>query len=143
VSSYSRLYAHIVFSTRDRAPMIVDAWRDDLHRYLGGTISGLGAVPIVIGGVADHIHILLSFRPQQDVSSLVREIKKASAVWAKERYERFGWQEGYSAFTVGHREVPTITAYIEGQEEHHRTVTWQQEFRELLAEAGLDPDQAN
>lgn len=73
----------------------------------------------------------------------MREIKKASAVWAKERYERFGWQEGYSAFTVGHREVPTITAYIEGQEEHHRTVTWQQEYRELLAEAGLDPDQAN
>lgn len=140
-STYSALYVHVVFATRGRAPMIADAWRQDLHNYIGGTVRGLGPKPMIVGGVADHVHILLSIRPSHVIADLVREIKRASSLWGAERYNAFGWQGGYAALSVSPSAVESVTAYIARQEEHHRKVTSADELRQLLVEHGIEFDE--
>ena len=121
--------------------MVGDGWRQDLHNYLGATLRALGAKPIVVGGVADHVHLLGSIKPSHAVSDLVREIKKSSSSWAAERYPGFGWQVGYAAFSVGVGDVERVTGYIARQEEHHRNVSSADELRRLLGENGIEFDE--
>src|SRR6185369_14552224 len=90
-STYLSLNVHIVFATKGRAPMIVSDWRDALHAYIAGTVRDLGASAYAVGGVADHVHILAAIKSTHCVADLVRETKKASRAWARERYDRFSW----------------------------------------------------
>lgn len=120
--------------------MIADAWRQDLHNYLGATLRELGGKPIVVGGVADHVHLLGSIKPIHAVSDLAREIKKSSSVWGAERYSEFGWQVGYAAFSVGVGDLERMTGYIARQEEHHRIEASDDELRRLLEENGIEFD---
>ena len=140
-SSYLNLHVHIVFATEGRAPCIATPWRGDLHAYLGGVARGLGAAPLRIGGVADHVHILLGLKAPHAVADLVREIKKGSGYWARERHPRFAWQSGYAAFSVGRSEIERVARYIENQEEHHRTVSPREELLALLRAEGVDFDE--
>ena len=137
-STYHCLYAHIVFATDGRAPTIAPEWRQDLHAYRAGTLIGLEAKPIIVNGVADHIHILTAFKPSQALSDLVRDVKKASSIWASERHKNFAWQVGYAAFTVSISDVPRVTEYIAHQEEHHKTISSIDELRALLIEWGIE-----
>jgi putative transposase len=139
-STYLCLNVHIIFATKNRAPMIDDAWRDGLHAYLAGTLRGLGATPHAVGGVADHVHILTAIRATHCISDLVRETKKASSSWARERYDPFTWQEGYAALSVGREGLKPLAIYIEKQEEHHRKLSSADELRALLAEHGIEYD---
>jgi REP element-mobilizing transposase RayT len=94
-STYLSLHYHLVFSTKDRRPLIRDAWREDLHAYLGGTVRGLDGVPESVGGVADHVHLLVGLRATHTLADFMRELKKASSVWAAEiSGERFAWRKG-------------------------------------------------
>jgi REP element-mobilizing transposase RayT len=96
-STYYSLHYHWVCSTKERRPFIQPDWRPRLHEYLGGTIRGLVGMPLKIGGVVDHVHALIGLKPTHCLSDLVRELKKASSVWAATHHERqFEWQEGYS-----------------------------------------------
>ena len=140
-SSYLNLHVHVVFATEDRVPCIVPAWRSDLHAYLGGVARGLGAAPLRIGGVADHVHLLLGLKAVHSVASLVREIKKGSVYWARERHRGFGWQSGYAAFSVGRSEIERVARYIANQEEHHRKVSPLEELLTLLREEGVEFDE--
>lgn len=140
-STYLSLNVHIIFSTKHRAPSIDAAWRDDLHAYIGGTIRGLGGVPLAVGGTADHIHLLAGMKATQAVADLVRETKKASTAWARERWAAFSWQEGYAALSVGRSEIPHVVSYIQSQEEHHRKWTSQDELRAILEEHGIEIDE--
>jgi putative transposase len=100
---------------------------------LGGTICGLGGVPLKLGGVADHVHALIGLKPIHCLSDFVRELKKASSVWATTHHEQlFEWQEGYSVFSVSASMQETVRQYIAAQEEHHRQRTFEEELRELL-----------
>ena len=101
-STYLSLHYHIVYSTKNRAPFIKDAWIAQLHDYLGGTVIGLGGFPQGIGGVADHVHLLVGLKATHCLADFMRELKKASSVWVHETIGQgdFAWQEGYSAFTV-------------------------------------------
>lgn len=121
--------------------MIADAWRNDLHAYIGGTIRGLGATPTIVGGVADHVHLLVGLRGTHAVGDLIREVKKASNAWAKERFVGFGWQEGYGAFSVSPGDLDRTIAYIAGQEEHHRRVSSADELRAIMAEHRIEFDE--
>jgi putative transposase len=121
--------------------MIDAAWRADLHAYIGGTIRGLGGVPLAVGGVADHVHALAGIKATQAVADLVREVKKASSNWASERYVRFGWQSGYGAFSVSPDRTEAVTAYIRDQEAHHRHVSSADELRAILEEYGIQFDE--
>jgi putative transposase len=135
-STYINLNVHVVFATRDRAPMVDPAWQPDLHAYIGGAFRGLGGVPLAVNGTSDHIHTLVSIRATHCVSDLVREVKKASSIWSQGHCSVFGWQEGYACLSVGYSELARVRDYIELQEQRHRKQSSSDELRELLTEAG-------
>jgi putative transposase len=139
-STYLSLNVHIVFATKDRAPQIDPEWSPELHAYLSGTAIGLNTIPFIVGGVADHVHLLLSIRATHCVADLVRELKKSSHSWCVEKYSRFRWQEGYGAFSAGTSELPRLTSYIQSQEEHHREFDSRNELLQLLKEHNVEYD---
>ncbi len=140
-STYYSLNTHIVFSTKERRPLIAAEWIPRLRAYLGGCARTLGAVPIEIGGVEDHAHLFLGLKPALRLSDLMREIKTGSCAWVHgEIGERlFGWQDGYAAFSVSPSQIERVRRYIRNQAEHHRRRTFDEELRELLAEHGMKP----
>lgn len=101
-SAFLSLHYHLVFSTRQRVPFIKDSWLPRLHEYLGGSISGLGGIAQQVGGVADHVHLLVGLKATHCLADFMRELKKASSQWVHEVIgeRNFSWQDGYSAFTV-------------------------------------------
>jgi REP element-mobilizing transposase RayT len=132
-STFLSLHYHIVFSTKERRPLIRSAWRPKLHEYLGGTIRGLGGIPEAIGGVEDHIHLMLGLRATHCLSDFLRELKKASSVWASENHDRlFEWQDGYAAFTISATHRGPLRKYIANQEAHHKKVSFKDELKRLL-----------
>ena len=140
-STFYSLHYHIVFSTKERRPLIRPEWRGRLHEYLGGTVRGMGGVAEVIGGVEDHVHLLLSLKTTDAPAGLVRELKKASSVWAAEKHEPlFSWQDGYAIFSVSWTHVPVVRRYIANQEEHHRKTPFVDELKRLLEKNGVNYD---
>jgi putative transposase len=113
-----------------------------LHAYLGGTVRGLDAFPEGIGGVEDHVHLLISLSPNHRLSDFVRELKKQSSVWVHEEIcdMQFGWQEGYAAFNVSPTAREDVRRYIENQIEHHRRTMFREELIDLLKRAGVEYD---
>ena len=141
-STYYSLHYHIVFSTRDRAPMIPAEWASRLHGYLGGPVRGLGGVVHAIGGVENHVHLAVGLKATHRISDFMREVKSGSAVWAKANlYDKFGWQEGYSAFSVSANALPAIVKYIQNQEAHHAKHDFLDELRALLKNEGVKYDE--
>jgi REP element-mobilizing transposase RayT len=141
-STYLSLHYHLVFSTKERVPIIEPSWRPRLHDYLGGTIRGLGGFPQEIGGVADHVHLLIGLKATHALADVMRELKKASSIWAHEKLgaANFAWQEGYAAFTVSATARDSVRSYIANQEQHHRKKTFREELVELLEKAGIQYD---
>jgi putative transposase len=140
-STYLSLHYHLIFSTKHREPLIHRDWRGALHQYLGGTVRGLRGDARMIGGVEDHVHLLVSLDANHRIGDFLRELKKASSVWAASNYcPRFSWQIGYAAFTVSASRRENVRRYIEGQEEHHREVTFIEELRFLLEKHGVRYD---
>ncbi len=141
-STYLSLHYHIVFATRDREKFIDAEWRPRLHEYIGGILRGLDGQPQAVGGVADHVHILAGLRAVRPVADVVRELKRGSSVWVHEEIglQRFGWQTGYSAFSVSPNARESVLRYIARQEEHHRIRSFQDELTEFLTKAGVEYD---
>jgi REP element-mobilizing transposase RayT len=137
--TYSQLHYHIIFSTRDRLPSIRPEWRERLWEYMGGIIRGEEGIALRIGGVADHVHLLVTLKPIHDVSTILQKLKSKSSGWVHEHFPNAGmwWQEGYGAFTVSHSGLPDVKRYIDIQEEHHRITTFQDEFRAFLDKHGI------
>ena len=139
----THLVYHIVFSTKRRAPLIEADWQPRLHEYLGGIVKGLQGTPISIGGMPDHVHMLVRLRPSRAVSDIVRDIKANSSGWARDKRQaagRFQWQRGYGAFSVSESVVPEVRRYIENQQEHHRKMSFHDEFVQLLDRHGVAYD---
>ena len=141
-STHLSLHYHLVFSTKDRVPLIVPAWRERLHAFLGGVVNQLDGIPEAIGGVADHVHLLVGLRATHCLADVMREVKSVSSRWVHEEVgERaFAWQEGYGGFTVGAPQCPAVREYIVGQEEHHRTRTYQEEYLDFLQRGAVEYD---
>jgi len=132
-STFLSLHYHIVFSTKERRPFIAPAWRTQLHDYLGGTVNGLGGFSQRVGGVADHVHLLVGLKATHCLADFMRELKKATSVWARENHEpEFAWQDGYAAFTVSASKRAVVREYIENQEAHHAKRDFVSELKELL-----------
>jgi REP element-mobilizing transposase RayT len=141
-STFFSLHYHIVFSTKDRRPLIRGEWRPRLHAYLGGIIRAMNGVAETIGGVEDHVHLLVSLRPIHCLADLMRDLKKDSTNWAKEHFDRrFLWQEGYAAFTVSPSAISSVSRYISNQEAHHARHAFVDELKELLKKAGIKYDE--
>jgi putative transposase len=141
-STHLSLHYHLIFGTKDHQPVIAAPWRSRLHAYLGGTLSLLNAVPEIVGGVEDHVHILAGLRANVRLSDVVREVKSSASKWvhAEIGIPAFAWQEGYGAFTLSASQRELVRRYIEGQVEHHRTRTFQEEYLELLEKSGVEFD---
>jgi putative transposase len=141
--SLTKLYVHIVFSTKNRIPLITDELAPELYSYLGGTLNQLECTPIRINGHLDHIHILCCLSKKITVIKLLQEIKQSSSKWAKTKgiqYKNFYWQDGYGAFTVSAGNITRIVRYVENQKEHHRKKTFQKEYIGLLEKYGVEYD---
>ena len=143
--SFSNVIVHIIFSTKNREPLLADKiLRSDLHAYLGGVLNTLDCQPHCIGGAADHVHLFHALSRTRSVAACVKETKRVSSAWVKQRDTRlaaFHWQSGYGAFSVSESQLPTVRAYIENQEEHHRHVTFQEEYRQFLDRHGIAYDE--
>jgi REP element-mobilizing transposase RayT len=112
-----------------------------MHSYLGGIIRGMNGVAEIVGGVADHVHLLVSLRPVHCLADVMRDLKKESTSWAKEELDRtFAWQEGYAAFTVSPTASEAVRKYIANQEAHHAKRSFVAELKELLKSAGIEYD---
>lgn len=134
-NTYTQLYAHVVFSVKGRSGQISADWKEDLYKYIGGIIKYRKQKLMVVGGMNDHIHLLVGFNPACTLSDLVRDIKAGSSKWINEKKlatGRFEWQTGYGAFTVGQSQVDKVVKYILNQEEHHRKKTFREEYLEFL-----------
>lgn len=136
-STYTSLHYHLVFSTKDRGNFIAPEWRGELHRYMGGVVRGLDGIAEGVGGVADHVHLLVSLKPTHCLSDFMRELKKSSSAWTQAKDRAFGWQDGYSAFSVSATGKQGVLNYIANQEEHHRVKSFREELVELLDRAGI------
>ena len=142
-STHTSLYYHLVFATKNREPLISGDWRARLHEYLGGTVRGLDGVPQGIGGVADHVHLLVALKATHCLADFRRELKKASSAWITTVMpkQHFQWQEGYAAFTVSPTARIAVQKYIANQEDHHRRRSYRDELIALLRKAGVEYDE--
>jgi REP element-mobilizing transposase RayT len=142
--SLSKVLVHLVFSTKNREAWLGENLRPEVHRYLGGVASHQGCDPLCVGGVADHVHLLCVLSRTMTQADLVMELKRASSRWIKQRFEGmagFAWQNGYGAFSIGQSQLAEVVRYIESQDEHHRRVGFQEEYRAFLKRYGLEPDE--
>jgi REP element-mobilizing transposase RayT len=133
-STHLSLHYHIVFSTTERRAWIEPAWKDRLHAFLGGAVRTAGGVAESVGGMNDHVHLLIGLKATHRLADVLRDIKTASSSWVHQELGRpiFSWQDGYGAFTVSPSLRMTVKRYIENQGEHHRRKTFQEEYRALL-----------
>jgi putative transposase len=141
--TFSKLLYHVTFSTKGRAPTIDGELKPRLHAYLGGIVAELEGEALMVGGTADHAHLLASLPPKTALADVLRVLKTNSSRWVHEEWpERagFAWQTGYGAFSVSESASQAVTRYIANQEEHHRRMTFQEEFLELLKRHGLQYD---
>jgi len=138
--SYTNLIYHIVYATKERQPLIDLEFQPRLYEYLGGTIRGLKATSLEIGGIEDHVHILAKLPPTIAISEFLEKLKANSSKGAKSVRRGFGWQDGYSAFTVSESQVERVRNYILNQREHHKKVSFRDELIALLEAHGVAYD---
>lgn len=142
--SLAKIYVHLVFSTKGRTDTIPKAHLAEVHAYVAEIFNNHGCPAIQVGGTANHMHILFLLGKQVDLSEIVRTVKSSTSRWINERngklFHHFCWQDGYGAFSVSNSHVEAVVKYIQGQEEHHKRVSFQDEFRRIceLYNVGLD-----
>ncbi len=141
----SAVYIHLVFSTKDRRPLLRDRpTREALHAFLGSASKQLDCPPLLVGGVEDHVHLLARFGRTITQADWVKELKRVSNLWLKERgseYADFEWQGGYADFSVSPSNLDRVKEYISSQEEHHKKIGFQDELRALLRKHNLEWDE--
>jgi REP element-mobilizing transposase RayT len=133
--SFACLHHHLIFSTRNRAPLLDSDLLPRLFQYIGGILHTEGCALVAAGGMPDHVHLLVSLKRDIAVADALRVIKSTSSKWIHETEPTrgaFAWQAGYGAFAVSFSHLDRVKAYLAGQAEHHRTVTFQEEFRAFL-----------
>jgi len=142
-STHLSLHAHVIFGTKHQRPLILAKWRPRLHAFLGGAIRTLDAVPEAVGGVADHVHLLMGIRATHRLADVMRDVKRASSAWVHESIgdKQFEWQDGYGAFSVSASLIEKVKQYIANQEEHHRKKTFEEEYVEFLKTSGVEYDE--
>ena len=142
--SLSYLLTHIVFSTKDRAPVLDATVRPALHAYLATVARNVDCECFRVGGVADHVHLAVRLSRTITMAKLIEELKTSSSKWLKTQspaLAAFAWQRGYGAFSVGPYDLNALLHYIDTQEEHHRTRTFQDEYRAFLTKYGIEYDE--
>jgi putative transposase len=141
--SFASVAVHFVFSTKERAPWIDNRWESELFAFIGGVVRSKGSTMLTAGGVADHVHLLISLGREVSLAEMMRLIKANSSKWVHEAYPDtlFAWQAGYGAFAVSYSRIEAVRDYIARQKERHATQSYQDEYRALLQKHGLQWDE--
>ncbi len=142
--SLANIYIHLIFSTKERVPYLANDWRPDLHAYMATVLANLNSPAVLINSVEDHAHILFNMGRTVTLAQVVEDVKKSSSKWVKSQSSKldgFAWQNGYGGFSVSASNVPTVTNYIRNQEKHHRTKSFQDEFRAFLVKHEIEYDE--
>lgn len=142
--SLSSILIHLVFSTKNREPFITPAVETELHPYMAKIFRELKSPSLAIDGTSDHVHILFSLARVITIADLVEEVKTNTSKWIKTKgreFRNFHWQKGYGGFSIGQSNVASLRRYIRGQKDHHRRVTFQDEYRKFLKAYGIDYDE--
>ena len=132
---FSQIYVQLVFAVKNRDALIMPEWEDELYKYISGIITNKGQKPLAINGTRNHIHIFVNLKPNCCISDLVREIKKASNAFVKDKKLskfKFEWQSGYGAFSYSISQIDNVIKYINSQKEHHRKHTFKEEFHNFI-----------
>ena len=135
--SFHQIYIQIVFAVKGRQALISKTWEEQLYKYMTGIIQGKDQKMIAINGVRDHVHLLIGMKPTCCLSDLVREVKKSSNEFVNQHRlvrGKFNWQDGYGAFSYSHSDLDHVAQYVMNQKKHHRTKTFEEEYRQLLDE---------
>ncbi|MEK6282726.1 MAG: IS200/IS605 family transposase [Acidobacteriota bacterium] len=142
--SLSSILIHLIFSTKNRESFITPAIETELHPYMATIFRKMKSPTLAIDGTYDHVHILFSLGRVIAIADLLEEVKSKSSKWIKTKgpeFKNFYWQKGYGAFSIGQSQVEDVKRYIHGQKEHHRRVTFQEEYRKFLEVYGIDYDE--
>ena len=143
-NTFTQLHLHFVFGVKFREAVIQSSWKERLHQYITAIIQNHRHKLLQINSMPDHIHILIGYNPNQSVSSLIQLIKSESTKWINsQRFVRgcFAWQEGFGAFSYSRSQVQEVIRYIQQQEEHHKKVTFQEEYRAFLKAFDVEFDE--
>lgn len=142
--SFTNLLYHLIFSTKDRRPLITFDYQPRLYDYIGGIIRGTGGISLGIDGIEDHVHVLAKLRPDRALSDVLRDLKCNATGWMHDVFPRladFSWQRGYAAFTVSQSNLADVQRYLARQKEHHRKVSFRDEFILFLKANGIEFDE--
>ena len=143
-NTYSNLLAHIIFRTKNSIPLIKNNFQDQLYGYIGGIIRSEDGILLSIGGMPDHVHMLIKYQPTLPISDLMRKVKASSSKWFNGQNflaARFSWQSEYGVFSVSESQGGAVKKYIASQEEHHKRKSFKEELIELLEAHGIDYDE--
>ncbi len=140
-NTYSCIHLHIVFAVQNRKCLITDSWKEQLYCYITAIVQNRKHKLLAIGGMPDHLHLLIGFRPEDKISDLMREVKGCSSKWINQKgfiHDRFSWQQGYGAFSVDLQHVKVLIRYIKNQTEHHKKETFLKEYRKTLDDNAVE-----
>lgn len=135
MSTYSQIYIHVVFAVKYRDALIQPEWETELYKYITGIVQNKEQKMLSINGMPDHLHFLIGMKPSCTLSDLVREVKKSSNAFIKEKrftLFNFQWQEGFGAFSYSHSNLDNVISYIMKQKEHHKKQTFKDEYMTFL-----------
>lgn len=141
--SYSNILLHLVFSTKNREPLILPEIENELHRYMTGIFKQCNCPALLINGTSDHVHILFVLDRSANIAGLVESVKTGTSKWIKTKgpaYQKFYWQNGYGVFSIGQSNKEALKRYIQNQKKHHEKISFQDEFRKLCLKYGIKID---
>lgn len=142
--TFSQIYIQAVFAVKGRENLLDKKWREEVFKYMAGIIKNKGQKPIIINGVADHVHVFIGLKPAMSVSNLIRDVKNNSSNFINEKKwlkGKFSWQEGYGSFSYSHSHIENVYNYILNQEEHHKKKSFREEYLEFLKEFDVTYDE--
>ncbi len=140
-NTYSQMYVQVVIVVKHRQALIQKQWKDELYKFITGTITNKGQKLLRINGIENHIHILINIKPNIALSDLMRDIKANSSRWKNEQKfgnHKFEWQEGFGAFTYSKSQLDNVIKYIDNQEEHHKKQSFKEEYLSFLKKFEVD-----
>ncbi|WP_445956781.1 IS200/IS605 family transposase [Yeosuana sp.] len=143
-NTYTQIHIQTVFAVQNRQSLINKEWKDELYKYITGIIQNHNHKVLQINGMPDHIHILFGMRPTQSLSDLMKQVKQDSSKWINKKgfvNGKFSWQAGYGAFSYSKSEISNVIHYIKNQEVHHKSVSFQDEYLQLLNEFNIEFDE--
>jgi putative transposase len=143
-NTYTQLYIQFVFAVKYRKAMIGNEWEGNLRAYITGIVQNHGHKMLAINNMPDHIHIFIGMNPKQSISDLMRTVKGESSEWINKNKltnRRFSWQEGYGAFSYSRSHIDNVVKYIHNQQEHHKKITFMEEYKSILEKSGIEYDE--